>query len=138
MVQHYNLTEGPSEGLRALFEYAVVPFLAFSTKGEQTGINFFALRLVEMVSALPLLAEFLGTFLLVLSILASGGNAWVIGGTLALVVLLIGSLSGAHVNPAVSLAMFVKGALSTQELVSYAVVQLLGGVASLYAFRAFA
>lgn len=91
-----------------------------------------------MVSALPLLAEFLGTFLLVLSILASGGNAWVIGGTLALVVLLIGSLSGAHVNPAVSMAMFLKGALSTQEFVSYAVVQLLGGVASLYAFRAFA
>jgi aquaporin Z len=91
-----------------------------------------------MVSALPLLGEFLGTFLLVLSVLASGGNAWVIGGTLALVVLLIGSLSGANVNPAVSLAMFLKGALSTQEFVSYVAVQLLGGAASLYAFKAFA
>ncbi len=91
-----------------------------------------------MVSALPLLGEFLGTFLLVLSILGSGGNAWVIGGTLALVVLLIGGLSGAHVNPAVSLAMFLKGALSTQEFISYAVVQLLGATASMYAFKAFA
>lgn len=91
-----------------------------------------------MVSALPLLAEFLGTFLLTLSILASGGNAWVIGGTLALVVLLVGSLSGANVNPAVSLAMYLKGALSTQEFMSYAVVQLLGATASLYAFQAFA
>lgn len=91
-----------------------------------------------MVSALPLLAEFLGTFLLTLSILASGGNAWVIGGTLALVVLLIGNLSGAYVNPAVSVAMFIKGALSTQEFISYAVIQVLGATASLYAFQAFA
>lgn len=91
-----------------------------------------------MVSALPLLAEFLGTFLLVLSILASGGNPWVIGAALALVVLLIGNLSGAYVNPAVSLAMFIKGSLSTQELVSYGVIQLLGATASVYAYQAFA
>lgn len=91
-----------------------------------------------MVSALPLLAEFLGTFLLTLSFIASGGNAWVIGATLTLVVLLIGNLSGAYVNPAVSMAMFLKGALSTQEFVSYAIIQVLGATASLYAFRAFA
>lgn len=91
-----------------------------------------------MISALPLLGEFLGTFLLTLSILASGGNAWVIGGTLALVVLLIGNLSGGYVNPAVSVAMYLRGALSTQELVSYAVVQVLGATASVYAFQAFA
>lgn len=76
--------------------------------------------------------------MLVLSIIASGGNPWVIGGALALVVLLIGTLSGAYVNPAVSLAMFIKGSLSTQELVSYAVVQLLGATASVYAYQAFA
>lgn len=91
-----------------------------------------------MASALPLLAEFLGTFLLVLSILASGGNAFVIGGALAVIILLIGKLSGAHVNPAVSLAMFIKGALTSTELASYAVVQLLGATASLYAYNAFA
>ena len=91
-----------------------------------------------MLSALPLLAEFLGTFLLVLSVLASGGNAWIVGGTLALVILLVGAMSGGQVNPAVSVAMFLKGALSSQELLAYVAVQILGGAASLYAFDAFA
>lgn len=91
-----------------------------------------------MLSALPLLAEFLGTFLLVLSILATGSNAWVVGGTLALVILLVGSMSGAHVNPAVSVAMFLRGGLTMQELMGYVVVQVLGGAASLYAYNAFA
>lgn len=91
-----------------------------------------------MVSTLPLLAEFLGTFLLMLSILGSGGNAWVIGLTLAVIVLLIGGLSGAHVNPAVSLAMYLRGSLTSMEYTAYAVVQLLGATASLYAYQAFA
>lgn len=91
-----------------------------------------------MISALPLLSEFLGTFLLVLVIIASGGNPWITGGALALVILLVGAMSGAYVNPAVSLAMYLKGALSAQEAVSYVVVQLLGGAASLYAYNAFA
>lgn len=72
--------------------------------------------MVEMVSVLPLLSEFLGTFLLTLAIIASGGNPWVTGAALALVILLVGAMSGAYVNPAVSLAMYLKGALSAQEL----------------------
>ena len=91
-----------------------------------------------MVSFLPLIAEFLGTFLLVLSVLASGGNAFVIGSTLVLIILLIGTMSGAHVNPAISLAMFIKGSLSLQEFFSFVVVQWLGATASLYAYNAFA
>ena len=91
-----------------------------------------------MLSALPLLAEFLGTFLLVLVIIASGGNPWISGGALALIILLVGAMSGAQVNPAVSLAMFLKGALTSQELAGYIVVQLLGGASALYAYNAFA
>ncbi len=91
-----------------------------------------------MVNTTALLAEFLGTFALVLSILVSGGNALVIGGTLALVIALVGKVSGAHVNPAVSAAMFAKGSLSQMEFGAYALSQLAGGVASLYAYRNFA
>jgi glycerol uptake facilitator-like aquaporin len=89
------------------------------------------------MNSLPLLAEFLGTFLLVMSILASG-NALVIGATLGLVVLLLGGVSGAHVNPAVSIAMLLKGAMGTLEFVTYSAAQLAGGAAALYAYKVLA
>ena len=85
-----------------------------------------------------LLAEFFGTFLLVLAVLASGGNALVVGGTLALVIALVGGLSGGHVNPAVSTAMYFKGSLSTTEYLSYVVVQVVAGATCLYTYKAFA
>ncbi len=85
----------------------------------------------------PLLAEFLGTFLLLTAIFATG-NFLAIGATLALVVFLFGNISGGHVNPAVSLAMYLKGALSTTELVLYVVAQAAGAAASLYTYNAFA
>jgi glycerol uptake facilitator-like aquaporin len=69
----------------------------------------------------------LGLFLLVLSVLASGGNAFVVGGTLTLIILLVGNLSGANVNPAISVAMFLRGALTVEETMSYIVVQAAAG-----------
>lgn len=83
------------------------------------------------------LAEFFGTFLLLISILATG-NALVIGLTLALVIFLVGGLSGAHVNPAVSVAMLLNGSLSATELVMYAAVQIAGAAAAVYVFNALA
>ena len=89
------------------------------------------------MNALPLIAEFFGTFLLLMSIFATG-NALVIGGTLALNVWLLGSISGSHVNPAVSIAMLVKGAISTTEFVTYTIAQLAGAVSAWYAYKALA
>lgn len=83
------------------------------------------------------LAEFLGTFLLLISILATG-NALVIGLTLSLIIFLVGGLSGANVNPAVSLAMFINGSLSLTDFLVYSVVQLAGGAAAVYIFNALA
>ena len=89
------------------------------------------------MNSLALLAEFFGTFILVLTVIATSGNAYWIGAALAVVVLLIGKISGGHVNPAISVTMFVKGALTQMELLAYIAVQCLGGVASLYTYRAF-
>ena len=81
------------------------------------------------MNVLPLVAEFFGTFLLLISIFATG-NALVIGLTLALNVYLLGGISGSHVNPAVSVAMLLKGAISTTEFVSYSIVQMAGAAAA--------
>jgi len=93
--------------------------------------------MVEMIGVLPLIAEFFGTFLLLMSIFATG-NALVIGGTLALNVFLLGGISGSHVNPAVSIAMLVKGAISPTEFVTYTIAQFAGATSAWYAYQALA
>jgi aquaporin Z len=87
-----------------------------------------------------LLTEFIGTFFLVLSIclsVASGSPMapLAIGGTLMVMVYMGGHVSGAHYNPAVSLALVVRGALSAGEMVQYWVAQLAGGVAAAFTAR---
>jgi aquaporin Z len=86
---------------------------------------------------LPLVAEFFGTFLLLMSILATG-NALIIGATLALNVYLLGGISGSHVNPAVSVVMLLKGAISITEFVVYTVIQMAGAATAYYAYNALA
>jgi glycerol uptake facilitator-like aquaporin len=89
------------------------------------------------MNALPLVAEFFGTFLLLMSIFATG-NALIIGLTLSLNIWLLGDISGAHVNPAVSIAMLVKGAISPMEFVAYTLSQLAGAVSAWYAYKTLA
>jgi aquaporin Z len=79
--------------------------------------------------------EFLGTFLLISVILLVGYSA-AVGATLAGIVYFLSSTSGGHVNPAVSLAMYLKGDMDAPTFVSYTVAQVLGGVAAFYASRA--
>jgi len=55
-----------------------------------------------------------------------------IGGTLMVMVYMGGHISGAHYNPAVSLALVVRGAISVVEMVQYWVAQLLGGIVAAF------
>ena len=89
------------------------------------------------MDVLSLLVEFFGTFLLLISIFATG-NAFIIGATLTLIILLTGGISGGHVNPAVSLTMWVKGAITSTEFLLYSVAQYGGGIAAYYAYNALA
>lgn len=80
-------------------------------------------------------AEYLGSFFFILAIFSSGGNPLIIGGALALVIFLIGGISGGHVNPAVSLAMFMKRDLNQMQLLGYVGAQALGGASAYYAYK---
>jgi aquaporin Z len=79
--------------------------------------------------------EFLGTFLLISVILLVGYSA-AVGATLAGIVYFLSSTSGGHVNPAVSLAVYLKGDMDGASFLSYVVAQLLGGLVAFYASRA--
>ena len=82
------------------------------------------------------LAELLGTFVLIavgsMAILSAGGNvvAIALGFGLALLaaIYMFGSVSGAHVNPAITFAKMLRGEISGTDLVGYIVAQLAGAL----------
>jgi aquaporin Z len=80
------------------------------------------------------LAEFLGAILFVYVILATG-NPLAIGATLAIVILLTSSISGGHINPAVSITMAAAGKLPSTEIVPYCISQILGGLVALELYK---
>ena len=83
------------------------------------------------------IAEFIGTLILVLfgtGIAAfSGGDlvatALAFGLAIIATAYVIGNISGCHVNPAVSLAMFLKGEIDLFEFIGYVISQVLGALA---------
>jgi glycerol uptake facilitator-like aquaporin len=102
-----------------------------------------------MTSAAPdrvrrLTAEALGTALLVAGVVGSGimaqslthdialallCNAAATGALLVVLILIFAPLSGAHFNPAVTLALWARGELRAGDVALYASAQCLGGVA---------
>ena len=80
------------------------------------------------------LAEFLGTLFFVYIILATG-NAIAIGAALAIAVMVAGTISGGHINPAVSVAMVAAGKMSSSDLLPYILAQIAGGMVALELFK---
>lgn len=95
-----------------------------------------------------LVAEFIGTGLLLAVVVGSGimgerlagGNAAIAllansiatGGGLVALILMFGPVSGAHFNPAVSLALAGTGRHPWREVPGYLIAQLAGGVAGVW------
>ena len=97
-----------------------------------------------MTSPVRLFAEFLGTLFLLTTVVGSGvmaealaggntalallGNTLATGAMLAVLITIFGPLSGAHFNPAVTLAFAIRNEISRGEASIFIVVQILGGV----------
>ena len=91
-----------------------------------------------------LAAELLGTGTLVAAVVGSGimserlaggnqalallGNTLPTGAILVVLILILGPVSGAHLNPVVSVAMRLRRELPTPECLGYVTAQVLGGV----------
>ena len=81
------------------------------------------------------IAECLGTFVLVFCACGvaalTGGNLVPTALSFGLVIVAmaysIGRISGCHINPAVSLALFIRGKMNYKELLAYVGSQILGG-----------
>jgi aquaporin Z len=80
------------------------------------------------------LAEFLGTLVFVYSILLSA-NPLVIGLTLALVILATSSLSGGHINPAVTVVMASINKLPMNDVIPYVLSQIFGGLCAVEVYK---
>lgn len=92
-----------------------------------------------------LLAEALGTMLLLATVVGSGimgqalspdntavallANAAATAGALYVLITILGPISGAHFNPAVTLAMKLHGGLDTRTTAAYVLVQCAGAIA---------
>jgi len=94
-------------------------------------------------------AEALGTAFLLAAVVGSGimaqklaggnlalallGNTLPTGAILAVLILIFGPVSGAHFNPAVSLAFALRGELTWQNAAAYIAVQVVGGIVGVWA-----
>jgi len=96
-----------------------------------------------------LTAEALGTALLLATVVGSGimaerlaggneavallGNTVPTGAILFVLITILGPISGAHFNPAVTLAFRIRGEIATPNAVAYVAAQALGGIIGVWA-----
>jgi glycerol uptake facilitator-like aquaporin len=99
-----------------------------------------------------LFAEVLGTAFLLAAVIGSGimgerlaggnlalallGNTLPTGAILVVLILIFGPISGAHFNPAVSLAFALRGEFAWSELAPYIAAQVVGGILGVFAAHA--
>ena len=95
-----------------------------------------------------LAAEFIGTALLLATVVGSGimaenlaggnvaiallGNTVATGAILVVLILIFGAISGAHFNPAVTFAFLLRRDIDAAEAAAYVAIQIAGGLAGVW------
>lgn len=83
---------------------------------------------------LPTLVEFLGSFIF-LSVIVATGNPWAIGAALAILIYLGIDVSGGHYNPAVTLMTLYNKDITITTASSYIVAQVAGGILAIVTYN---
>lgn len=85
------------------------------------------------------ICEFIGTFFLVLAVGATVINGasgvippLAIGSMLMVMIFATGHISGAHLNPAVTLAVWMRGKMAAADIPGYVIGQIVGALAAAY------
>lgn len=84
-----------------------------------------------------LIGEFIGTFVLTSAYIITKGEPLYLGFTLIAIVLMVATLSGAHVNPLLTVGAWVTRKINSLRALGYIVAQILGAVAALGLLTAF-
>ena len=109
-------------------------------RAEPTSKSTLAQRIVaEALGTAFLLAAVVGSGIMAAKL--SGGNAALAlrcntlptGAILTVLILMFGPVSGAHFNPAVSIALALRGQLPIKTLLLYVTTQIIGGIAGVWA-----
>lgn len=100
--------------------------LSGSQLGQITVENLKSLGNMPIVGAL--VAEFIGAFLLTAIFITVSGQPLYVAFSVIGIVLIIGSVSGAHMNPAITVGALVTRKIGVVRAIGYIVVQVLGAV----------
>ena len=82
------------------------------------------------------LFEFVGIIVFILVILIVG-QPIAIGIALVAMIYCTSNVSGAHLNPAISVTMYLNDRLSSKDLVGYITAQILGGIVALLIYKTY-
>lgn len=84
-----------------------------------------------------IILEFIGTFLLAAAVIAGQGQPLIVLFALATIVLIAGKISGAHVNPLITVGAWATRRIGTAKALFYIIAQVLGAMVAFVVLNAF-